>query len=117
MAGVCKGECLGGGEGACAHVVLVLCKCIWNVTLHTPVLMYDSEAMLWKEKERSRIRAVQMDKGLLSIRSMDIVPNARIRELYGVKKRVNKRIDEGVLWWFVQVERMGNDRIAMRVCW
>ena len=47
--------------------------------LFVPVLMYGSETMLWKEKERSRIRAVQMDnlRGLLGIR----------------------RIDEGVLRW------------------
>ena len=36
--------------------------------------------MIWKEKEKSRIRAVQMDylRGLLGIRRMDRVPNARI---------------------------------------
>ena len=47
-------------------------------TLLLPVLMYGSEAMLWKEKERSRFRAVQMDKlrGLLGSRRMDRVPNA-----------------------------------------
>ena len=45
--------------------------------------MYGSETMLWKEKERSRVRAVQMDnlRGLLGIRRMDRVTNARIREL------------------------------------
>ena len=34
------------------------------------VLIYGSETMIWKEKERSRIRAVQMDnfRGLLGIR-------------------------------------------------
>ena len=34
--------------------------------------------MLWKEKERSRIKAVQMNnlRGLLGIRRMDRVPNA-----------------------------------------
>ena len=43
-----------------------------------PVLMYGSETMLWKEKERSRIRAVQMDnlRGLLGISRMDRVPNS-----------------------------------------
>ena len=48
--------------------------------------MYGSETMLWKEKERSKIRAVQIDnlRGLLGIRKMDRVPTARIRELYGV---------------------------------
>ena len=54
---------------------------------------------LWDEKERSRIRAVQMDniKGLLGIRRMDRVPNTRIKELCGLKKGVDERIDEGVL--------------------
>ena len=37
------------------------------------VLMYVSETMLWREKERSRVRAVQMDnlKALQGIRRMD----------------------------------------------
>ena len=74
--------------------------------------MYDSETMLWKEKERSRLRAVQMDnlRGLLGIS-----PNGRIRELCGVKKGMDERIDEGVLRWFGHVERMERDRIAKRV--
>ena len=38
--------------------------------------------MFWKDKERSRVRAVQMDdlKELLGTRRMDRVPNARIME-------------------------------------
>ena len=55
--------------------------------------------MLWREKEGCRMRAVQMDnlRGLLGIRRMDRVPNARIRELCGVRKGLDERIDEGVL--------------------
>ena len=46
-----------------------------------------TERMLWKEKEISRVRAVQMDlRGLLGIRSINRVPNAQIRELCRVKK-------------------------------
>ena len=52
---------------------------------------------------------------LLGIRSMDRVPNGRIRELCGVTKGVDERIDEGVLQWFGHVERMENGRIAKRV--
>ena len=67
-----------------------------------PVLMYGSETMIWREKERSRIRAVQMDnfRGLQGIRRMDKIPNAGIRELCGVMKGVDEKIDEGVLRWF-----------------
>ena len=73
--------------------------------------------MLWKEKERSRVRTVQIDyfRGLLGIRRMDRIPNARIRELCGVRKGLHERIDESVLRWFGHVERMERDRIAKRV--
>ena len=58
------------------------CARVWHETLLVPSLMYGSE-MLWKEKERSRIRAVQMEnlRELLGIRRMDRVPNAWIKEL------------------------------------
>ena len=71
-----------------------------------PVLMDGSKIMIWKEKERCRIRAVQMDnfRGLLGIRRMDKVPNSRIRELCGVTKVMEERIDEDVLRWFSHVE-------------
>ena len=79
-----------------------------------PVLMYGSE-MLWKE--RSRVRAVQMDtlRGLLGIRRIDRILNAWIRELCGVRKGLDERIDEVFLWWFSHVERMERDMIAKRV--
>ena len=72
-------------------------------------------SLLWKERERSRVRAVQMDRGLLGIR-MDRVPNARIRELCGMKKGQNERIDEGGLRWFGYVERTDRDRTAKSLC-
>ena len=58
------------------------CARVLHESLVVLVLTYGSEKMLWKEKERSRIRAVQMDnfRGLLGIRRMDEVPNAQIRE-------------------------------------
>ena len=45
------------------------------------------------------MRAVQMDslRGLLGIRRMDKVWNARIRQLCGATKGVDEKIDEGVL--------------------
>ena len=36
-------------------------------------------------------------RGLLNIRRMNNNPNARIRQLYGVTKGVDEKIDEGVL--------------------
>ena len=63
--------------------------------------MYGSETLLWKEKERSRVRAVQMDnlRGLLGIRRMDRIQNAWIKEC-GVMKGVHERIEELFLQLF-----------------
>ena len=82
-----------------------------------PVLMCGSTRILWKEKERSRVRAIQTDniRQLLGINRIDKVPNARVRELCRVKKAVNERIDKDVLRWFGHVERMERDRISKRV--
>ena len=79
------------------------CARVLHKTLLAPVLMYGSETMLWNEKERSRIRVVQMDnfRGLLGIRRMNIVPNSRIKGLWG-----------GVFQSFGYVQRMKNDKIV-----
>ena len=50
-------------------------------------------------------------RGLQGIKRMDKVPNARIRDLCGVRKG----LDEGILRWFGHVDRMERDRIAKRV--
>ena len=85
----------------------------WERELHVAlllfVLLYGSETIIWKEKDKSRIRVV------LGIRRMDRVPNAWIRELCGVVKRVDEKIDKCVLHWFGHIKRMNKDRIAKRV--
>ena len=54
-----------------------------------------------KEKERSRIRAVQMDnlRGLLGIRRVDKVPKARTRKLCGVTKGLMRVFSDGSPIW------------------
>ena len=88
---------------------------VLHESLLVPVLMYDNEKMIWRKKEKSRIRAVQMDnlRGLLGIWRMDKVLNAWIRQLWLVLKDLDENIDEGVLQWFGHMERMEN-RIAKR---
>ena len=53
------------------------CVIVLHEILLVPVLMYSNGIMLWKEKEKSRIRAIQMDnlRGLLGIRRMNRIPN------------------------------------------
>ena len=93
------------------------CARVLPKSLLMPVLMYASETMIWKEKERSSIRAVQMEilRGLLGLRRIDKVQNAQIREYCRVSKRVRERINEGVLQWFGHVDGIENNRIAKRV--
>ena len=54
-------------------------------------------------------------RGLMGIRRMDRVPNAWIREVCGVRKGLDERIDESILWWFghVEMERVGSPRESM----
>ena len=84
------------------------CARVLHETLLVPVLMYDSERMVRKEKERSRVRSVQMDnlRCLLSIRRMDKVLNARIRQLCGVTNGEGKEN----LWYSVLVWPHGENR-------
>ena len=55
-------------------------------------------------------------RGLLGIRRMDRVQNARIRELCELKKGLDERIDEGVLRWYGHVERRERDRVPKSLC-
>ena len=56
---------------------------ILNEALLVPVVLNGSETILWREIERSKIKALQMDnlRGLLGIGRMDRVTNVWIREL------------------------------------
>ena len=90
---------------------------VLHETLLLPAFIYATEKMLWKEKERSRIRMVQMDnlKGFLGIRRMDRVTNVLIRELCRVTKEADEMIDESASQWFGLLERIENARFARRV--
>ena len=72
------------------------CAGVLHESLLLPVLRYDME-----EKERSKIKAVQMDnlRGLLGIRRMDGALNVLIREVCGVTKRLMKVFPYGLVMW------------------
>ena len=53
-------------------------------------------------------------RGLLGVRRMERFLNTGIRELCRLKKGIDERIDEGLLWCFGHVERMESDSIAKR---
>ena len=74
-----------------ARSLQLKCARVLHESLLVPVLSYGSDTMIRREKERSKIRAVQMDnlRGLLGIRRMDKVQNAQIRLLCRVMKGVD----------------------------
>ena len=53
-------------------------------------------------------------RGLVGIRRMESVSNEVIKELCGVKKSLDERIDKGVLGWFGHVGRMERVRNAKK---
>ena len=86
----CSGKVASGRRVAGANRTLVNvrrlqleCARALHELLLVPVLTHGSDTMIWKEKERPRIWAVQIDKfrALLGIRRMDEVPKPRIRQL------------------------------------
>ena len=93
------------------------CTRVLHESMLLPVLMYGSEAMVWNSKYRSKVQAVQMDnlRGVLGVRRIDKMRNERIRELCGVKKGVNERINETILRWFGHLERMDESRLVKRM--
>ena len=68
-----------------------------------------------EKNKRSRIRAMQIDsiRGLLSIRRMDRVPYAQIRDVRSDEG--DERTDESVFRWFSHIEIMGNHIISKLV--
>ena len=58
--------------------------------LLVPVLIYESETVVWMEKERSRISAIQMDSvsGFLVIIKICKMLDACVRKLCGETNRV-----------------------------
>ena len=87
------------------------CAKVLQESFLVPVLTYGSETVIWRENERSTIRAVQMDnlRGLLGVRRMDKVSSAR--QLFGVIKVVDKKINKGILRWF------GQEGLCRGLCW
>ena len=87
------------------------CAGVLHESLLVRVLTYGSEAVMGGR----RIRVVQMEnlRGVLGIRRIDKIPNARIKERR-VTKGANVRINEGVLRWFDHVERVKHDRRASK---
>ena len=59
-----------------ARNLLLGCARVLHKSLLLPVLSYGSKTVIWREKDRSRIMAVQMDnlRDLLGIRKIDKSP-------------------------------------------
>src|SRR5678815_1751450 len=93
------------------------CARVLHEGMLLPVLMYSSETMVWKKGYRSKVQCVQMDnlRGVLGVKRIDKIRNEGIRELCGVKKGVDERMNESTLRWFGHMERMNDSRLVKRM--
>ena len=71
---------MGGGYLVNARSLQLDCARGLHESFLVPVRTYCSETTIWREKKRSRIRAVQIDnlRCLLGIRRMDKFPNKAV---------------------------------------
>ena len=76
---VSEGRAAGGIRSLLnARSLQLECAMVLDESMLVSVLTCGSETIIWREKNKSRIRGVQVDilTGLLGIRRMDYVPNA-----------------------------------------
>jgi hypothetical protein len=116
---VASGRRVGGAIKSLVNAKNLSLECTRRLheSMLIPVLMYGSEVMVWCQKYRSRIQAVQMDnlRGVLGVRKTDRMRNEYIRELCGVEKGVIDRINMSILRWFWHLERMDENRLVKRI--
>ena len=88
----------GFGSPVNARNLQLQCARVLHELFLVPVLTYDSEMMIYREKEMSRNRTLQMKnlKGLIGIKRMDKISNARKSQLCEVTKGGDEKIDESV---------------------
>src|SRR5678815_2512779 len=93
------------------------CARVLHEGMLLPVLLYSSETMVWNKKYRSKVQCVQMDnlRGILGVRRIDKMRNECIREMCGMKKGLNERINKSMLRWFGHVERMNDSWLVKRM--
>ena len=86
---VASGRKVAGAVRSLVKSLHLECAKVLHEGLLMPVLLYGSETMIWREKERSRIRAVQMDnfRGLPYVRRTYRVPNAWIGVMQSSKMK------------------------------
>ena len=82
------------------------CERMLQEDLLVLVIKRESETVVWGEKERFRIRGVQMDnlRGWLGIRIVDGMPYIWLTELCGRKKEAGERIENSVFPLFEHIE-------------
>jgi hypothetical protein len=100
-----------------AKSLSIECTRVLHESMLVQTLLYGSEVTVWCPKYRSRVQAVQMDnlRSVLGVRRIDKMRNERIRELCGVERGMNERINESLLRWFGHMERMDESRLVKRM--
>ena len=83
----------------------------------TPTALYGAEAWDMRSAERRKVNVLEMKclRSLVGVSQMDRVRNEEVRRRVGIERELASYVDQGVLRWFGQMERMDEYRMARRV--
>ena len=99
--------------------VLNICapqKGIIYKTYFVPILTYGSETWVMKERDKNKMRAVEMkfQRSRVGVTRMDRVRNERVREMVR-EEPLQNRIERSRLQWYGHVRRMQEERIPKKM--
>ena len=82
-----------------------------------PTMLYGAEARGMRSAEERLVNVLEMKcfRSLVGVSRMDRVRNEEVRRRAGIERELVSRVDQRVLRWFGQVERMGECRLARKV--
>ena len=82
-----------------------------------PTVLYRAVACGMRSAERQKVNVLEMKclKSLVGASRMDSDRNEEVPRRAGIGRELASRVDQRVLKWFGQVERMDESRLARRV--
>ena len=82
-----------------------------------PTALYEAEAWGKRSAERRKVNVLEIMslRTLVGVSRIDRVTNEEVRGRAGMGRELASRVDQRVLRWFGDVERMDDSRLARRV--
>ena len=91
-------------------------KCLYEGVI-VPTPLYGAEAWGMRSAARRTVNVLEMKclRSLVGVSRMDRIRNEEVRGRAGIGSELASRVDQRVLRWFGNVERMDEGRLARRV--